>query len=406
MIRFEMREVPAPCHIWGEGHEETALGQLEDARWLPVTVGVAGMADLHTGYGLPIGGVLATKGCVIPYAVGMDAYCRMRMTVLNLEPKKLYGGTNQDVLKAAINKNTSFGLGAKFSPRKDHEVMYDGDWYHIPFLRQYRDLAWEQLGTSGSGNHFVELGIFTVHKFDTTWTGDWVEWADDHKFVALLSHSGSRGVGNKVCQHYSKIAEENIVGMPDSLKRLSWLDLAGAEGQEYWRVMELMGKYAAASHKLIHEDIVKALGCGALFSVENHHNFACQEKWNDENVIVHRKGATPAGKGVLGMIPGTRETPGYLVLGKGEPTSFNSASHGAGRAMSRTATKKRYSWQDAESLLMQNGVTLISGGLDEISLGYKDIHKVMAAQTDLVEVVGEFKPVLVKMAPEGEKPED
>ncbi len=398
MIRFERRESAAPWKIWGEGHEQEAVHQLVDACWLPVTVGAAGMADLHSGYGLPIGGVMATRGCVVPYAVGMDAACRMKLTIIDFDPKAIRGGANEEILTKIINKSTAFGLGAHFEPRKDHEVMFDDAWYQVPFLREYRDLAWSQLGSSGSGNHFVELGTFTL-KWD-------IASLKPGTYTALLSHSGSRGIGGKACQLYSKIAENSIDGIPDYLRRLAWLDLKSAEGQEYWTVMELLGKYAAANHRIIHETILHEMGATALFQVENHHNFAWKEVWNGEEVIVHRKGATPASIGTLGMIPGTRETPGYLVIGKGNEDSFNSASHGAGRAMSRKETKRRFTFADAERLTLQGGVTLISGGLDESSAGYKDIHKVMAAQTDLVEVVGQFDPVLVKMAPAGEKPED
>jgi len=390
MIKFEAREKPASCRIWGVDHEETALKQLEDACWLPVTVGAAGMSDLHLGYGLPIGGVLATRNAVVPYAVGMDIACRMRMTLLDIDPLYL----PKRVLTSVIESCTSFGLGACFFPSKDHEVMNDAAWDMIPFLRENRDLAWSQLGTSGSGNHFVEFGTFTTTGFGTLPGG---------VYTALLSHSGSRGIGAKACQYYSKLAENSMDDMPQSLKKLSWFDMAGAEGQEYWTVMELMGEYARANHLLIHHDIIHKLDCHTIFTVENHHNFAWKEKWNGEEVIVHRKGATPAAEGVLGVIPGSMGTPGYLVRGKGVAESFNSASHGAGRAMSRKATKKNYTWKDAQPLLEAAGVTVISAGNDEIPQGYKDIHKVMAAQADLVEVLGEFNPKLVKMSGDGER---
>jgi tRNA-splicing ligase RtcB len=143
-----------------------------------------------------------------------------------------------------------------------------------------------------------------------------------------------------------------------------------------------------------------------IAGVENHHNFAWKEIHDGRAVIVHRKGATPAGKGVLGVIPGSMATPGFVVRGRGESASLNSASHGAGRAMSRTAAKEKFRWGNVKPVLEEAGVTLLSAGIDEVPGSYKDIHSVMAAQADLVEVVARFDPRIVKMAPAGEPPED
>ena len=171
-----------------------------------------------------------------------------------------------------------------------------------------------------------------------------------------------------------------------------------------------MGDYAAANHALIHKHIAKQVGASVMLRVENHHNFAWKENHvidgEEREVIVHRKGATPAGKGVLGIIPGSMATPGFLVRGKGEPTSLNSASHGAGRLMSRTEAGQRFTWSAVKKTLAESGVELLSAGLDEAPGVYKDIHSVMAAQMDLVEVLGRFDPKIVKMAPAGEKAED
>ena len=168
---------------------------------------------------------------------------------------------------------------------------------------------------------------------------------------------------------------------------------------------------AAANHALIHAHIAKNLGVDVMLDVENHHNFAWRERHRlpdgtDADVIVHRKGATPAGAGVLGIIPGSMGTPGYIVRGKGVAASLNSAAHGAGRRMSRTKAKATFTWEDAQAFLRARGVTLISAGLDEVPMAYKDIDAVMAAQADLVEPLAKFEPRLVKMAPGHEKPED
>lgn len=172
-----------------------------------------------------------------------------------------------------------------------------------------------------------------------------------------------------------------------------------------------MGKYAAANHAVIHRHIARALGVQTLLDIENHHNFAWRERHrlrdgSEADLIVHRKGATPAGSGVLGIIPGSMGTPGYVVRGKGVAESLNSASHGAGRRMSRTQAKKMFTWSATQKFLRERGVTLLSAGLDEVPMAYKDIDEVMAAQRDLVETLARFEPRLVKMAPSGEPPED
>jgi tRNA-splicing ligase RtcB len=171
-----------------------------------------------------------------------------------------------------------------------------------------------------------------------------------------------------------------------------------------------MGHYAAANHALIHQAILRRLGLTAILDIENHHNFAWKERHQidgiEREVIVHRKGATPAGAGVLGIIPGSMASPGFVVRGKGNSPSLNSAAHGAGRVMSRTKARQSFTWSGVRKLLAERGVDLLSAGLDEVPGVYKDIDSVMAAQTDLVEVLGRFDPKLVKMCPDGERAED
>jgi tRNA-splicing ligase RtcB (3'-phosphate/5'-hydroxy nucleic acid ligase) len=393
------RAEPVKYRQWGEGLEHDAVMQMEKACLLPISVAGALMPDAHVGYGLPIGGVLATENAVIPYAVGVDIACRMKMTVLDLPVRDLE--RKQERLTRAIEAETRFGVGANFQKRRAHGVL-DADWSVSPVTKQNKDRAWSQLGTSGSGNHFVEFGIFT--------TKEQVGELPPGEYVALLSHSGSRGTGAAVCDHYSKLAIAQFPDLPSELKRLAWLSLDSQEGREYWEAMELMGRYAAANHACIHRHVAENLGAQVLLDVENHHNFAWKERHVidgvEREVVVHRKGATPAGAGVLGIIPGSMASPGFVVRGKGNAESLNSASHGAGRVMSRKKAHESLSWQKANSFLKERGVTLISAGLDEVPMVYKDIHTVMAAQSDLVEVLGQFDPKLVKMAPGGERPED
>ena len=393
------RTEPVAWQEWGQDLDETSRNQLKNACQLPISVKGALMPDAHVGYGLPIGGVLATDAAVIPYAVGVDIACRMKMTVLDLPFKSLLNG--RDKLGKAIESETKFGIGAHFKRRRQHDVL-DADWSVSPITQQNKDKAWSQLGTSGSGNHFVEFGSFTAHEA--------IGAIEPGKYVALLSHSGSRGTGAKVCAHYSKLAADQHRHLPKELQRLAWLDLNSQEGEEYWQAMELMGQYAAANHAMIHQHISEHLGVDVLLDLENHHNFAWKERHViagvEREVIVHRKGATPAGAGVLGIIPGSMASPGFVVRGKGNPDSLASCSHGAGRLMSRKKANSTFRWQKVNQHLKEKDVTLLSAGLDEVPMAYKDIHQVMEAQQDLVEIIGKFDPKIVKMAPHGERPED
>jgi tRNA-splicing ligase RtcB len=274
----------APWKSWGEHLDPAALAQMEAASRLPIAVAGALMPDAHVGYGLPIGGVLATDGAVIPYAVGVDIACRMKMTVLDLPLSGLE--TRRDQLARAIEQETRFGIGACFRDRREHDVM-DEDWSVSPITKVNRDRAWSQLGTSGSGNHFVEFGALTVREP--------VRDLGPGTYLALLSHSGSRGTGAAVCDHYSKLAARQHPEWPKELQKLAWLEWGSEVGREYWAAMELMGRYAAANHALIHQHIAHHLGAHVRLDLENHHNFAWKEIHQGREVVVHRKGATPAG---------------------------------------------------------------------------------------------------------------
>jgi tRNA-splicing ligase RtcB len=379
---------------WGTDIDPEARAQMDAAISLPVSIAGALMPDAHVGYGLPIGGVLATENSVIPYGVGVDIACRMMMTIFDVQPDVLK--TEHELYKSAIEKNTRFGVGSEWKERKHHDVM-DEDWNVSPITSELKDKAHRQLGTSGSGNHFVEFGEVT---FEQETLG-----LAPGSFLALLSHSGSRGTGAAVADYYTKVAKKLHPELIGHTRNLAWLD-ADEEGAEYWAAMELMGKYASANHHIIHESIIKFLRHPVLKQIENHHNFAWREKHQGRNVIVHRKGATPAGKGVLGIIPGSMGTPGFIVEGLGNPTSLNSTSHGAGRRMSRKAAIKSFNWKETNEFLQQQGVELISAGLDEVPWAYKNINDVMNAQLDLARPLAKFMPRLVKMAPAGERPED
>jgi len=390
-------------HCWGHDIDAAAHDQMRNARSLPVALRAALMPDAHVGYGLPIGGVLATDGAVIPYAVGVDIACRVRLSVYDLPAESV--DRSADRLADFLERETRFGVGAKWqgSRRAEHPVM-DEDWAEHPIAGQLKDLAWSQLGTSGSGNHFAEFGEFEI--------GENALGIPEGRWLALLSHSGSRGTGAQIAGHYSRLARELHPDLPKEQSHLAWLDM-NAEGAEYWAAMELMGRYAAANHQIIHERLAVAIGSlrgNVTFALENHHNFAWKEEHEIDGerreVIVHRKGATPAAAGQLGIIPGSMASPGYLVEGLGDPRSLNSSSHGAGRRMSRTAAKKSLDPREVGAYLRERKVRLLSAGLDESPQVYKDIERVLDAQGSLMRRVGRFTPRIVKMAPGGEKPED
>ncbi len=378
----------APYRIWGENLDVGAVQQMDDACSLPISIKGALMPDAHQGYGLPIGGVLAVDGAVIPYAVGVDIACRVKMTLLDI-PFKEYE-EHRGRFKIALETQTRFGVGETFSRPKHHGVM-DEDWSFCRHVGSLKDKAWKQLGTSGSGNHFAEFGRLLLEKDEFG--------LEKGVYLALMTHSGSRGTGADIAKHYSTLAKRLHPELPKKLNNLAWLNLKSAEGREYWQAMELMGRYSAANHDIIHQSVLHHLGAMSLLSLENHHNFAWKAQLGKQDAIVHRKGATPAGKGVLGVIPGSMASPAFIVRGLGNEESLCSAAHGAGRSMSRTAAIKQFDWPDITTVLAEKGVTLISAGIDEAPMAYKNIETVMDQQKDLVEIIARFDPKLVKMAP-------
>jgi tRNA-splicing ligase RtcB len=383
--------------IYGNEHiEEGARAQMDIAMKLPVSVAGALMPDAHQGYGLPIGGVLATRNTIIPYGVGVDIGCRMALSVYDIPVD--YFLANESKFKREIASHTKFGAGKAYEGRErsDHEVLENKDFNLNPFIKKLHDKAWSQLGTSGGGNHFVEFGILDFEKRDEVLN------IDKGSYVALLTHSGSRGFGATIAGHYTKVAKD-MTRLPKEAVNLAYLDMDTQQGREYWLAMNLAGDYASACHEVIHTKISKAIGGKMLAKIENHHNFAWKEMVNGEELIVHRKGATPAGKDVMGIIPGSMTAPGFLVRGKGETASINSASHGAGRQMSRTQAIRTISASEMKQVLKDHGVSLMGAGRDEAPMAYKDINLVMASQKELVDVVAKFTPKIVRMADDGSR---
>jgi tRNA-splicing ligase RtcB (3'-phosphate/5'-hydroxy nucleic acid ligase) len=387
--KHALRDAVGGYRTYGiEGIDEGTVAQMDLAMRLPVTRGGALMPDAHLGYGLPIGGVLATQGVVIPYAVGMDIGCRMCLTVTDLPASALT--RDRDRLRRIVRDNSAFGKEV-FERPGEAEVLDRADFGLLPLLRDLHGTAARQLGSSGSGNHFVELGLLELE----TASADLGLAAG--QYLAVLTHSGSRALGATVAQHYTDLARLRCL-LPKAASHLAWLDLATAEGQEYWLAMDLAGDYASACHHEMHRRLLRALGAQAISRVENHHNFAWREVLpTGEEAIVHRKGATPAALGELGVIPGSMLAPGFVVRGRGNPASLSSASHGAGRRFSRSRAMSSFTRSAIEKQLAKADVTLIGGSPEEAPEAYKDIHEVMAAQADLVDVIGKFWPRVVRM---------
>ena len=372
---------------WGaEGIDEQSHKQMRDACQLPVAVKAALMPDAHLGYGVPIGAVVGMKDALNPGAVGVDIGCRMSMSIFEIEPATINSAFT--VYQNALKNNTFFGVGVENGGHRDHEVMHEWLWDAVPVLKENKDKARRQLGTSGGGNHFAEFGVLTVP--ENSLLG-----LPAKQYVALMTHGGSRGTGLAVANHYCAIAKQQQPQYGD----LAWLDYWSAEGQEYWVAMNLMGRYSAANHWLIHRTISREIGVDPVATVENHHNFAWQEEHNGEALFVHRKGATPAADGVLGIIPGSMGTPAYVVSGLGNPDSLCSASHGAGRKMSRGQARKAFNYEhEWLRLIEEEDIVILGGDADELPGAYKDIEEVMDAQTDLVRKEAKFEPRIVLMA--------
>lgn len=389
----ELRDEPLSHHIFGADNiDELAKRQMETAMLLPKTVAGALMPDGCAGYGLPIGGVLATSDdIVIPYAVGKDIACRMSLTLLDAGPD--YLERHHDKAVQALIENTAFGLDGTIPFKQYHELFDKSEFREIAILKKNREKAIRQLGSSGKGNHFVDICEVVIE------TNSQMGIAEG-RYMAILSHSGSRGLGAAIADVYTSIAKETCM-LPRQAGPFAWLNMTSEAGQEYWKCLKIAGEYAAANHQFIHENVAKAMRLKPLITVSNHHNFAWKETLaNGQQVIIHRKGATPAHQGELGIIPSSMATAGYIVSGKGNGDSLYSASHGAGRAMSRLDARNSISRYAMNKMLAERNITLIGGTTEEAPLAYKDIDAVMDAQKDLINIEGMIIPKIVRMSDE------
>lgn len=385
-----LRDAPQPFVVYGEVGEDIeagAIAQLELALRLPVAVCGAGMPDMHPGYALPVGGVIALHRAVSPAFVGVDIGCRMALTIFDEEPNAFMRRRAQ--LFADLKAVTVFGAGASRQPAADHAVLDDDHWALNNLVRGLRAKAAAQLGTSGAGNHFAELVVGERLGDDAT---------TPERFCGLLTHSGSRGVGFAIANHYIRVAAQETGRRARVPRMYEWLDLDSEAGQEYWQAMQLAGAFAKANHDVIHAAFARRSGLKPVTHIENFHNFA----WEEEGRIVHRKGATPAGAGVRGIIPGSMATASYIVVGQGRAEALQSASHGAGRRGSRTHARATINPSEARRFLRERDVLIEGMSVDESPQAYKDIERVMAIQiaAGLVAPVARMRPVAVIMAGE------
>tara|TARA_B100000683_G_scaffold277917_1_gene340654 strand:- start:7691 stop:9166 length:1476 start_codon:yes stop_codon:yes gene_type:complete len=380
-------------NVFGREHvTSNTIQQMSTAMRLPIAEKGALMPDAHVGYGLPIGGVLASKNHIIPYGVGVDIGCRMSLSIYDVRPAYLDRYEYQ--LSEGLIGNTAFGSGNAIENPRSDDLFDRPEFKEIPIVKSLMNKAIQQIGSSGSGNHFVEFGkVVFEQDFQNEQKGFNIP---NGEYVGILSHSGSRGFGAGIAQYYTRLAKESCL-LPREVQHLAWLDIHSEAGAEYWMAMNLAGDYAKACHDHIHYRLGKLVGGKPIAKIENHHNFAWKEKIEDQELIVHRKGATPAHKGELGVIPGSMIHPGYIVSGKGEVASLNSASHGAGRELSRTKAKNAITRSELKKILKREKVTLIGGGVDEAPIAYKNIDNVIKAQKNLINIEGKFYPRIVRM---------
>lgn len=375
--------------MWTTDIDDKAREQIENLAALPfIHHHIAIMPDCHGGVGMPIGGVLACCDAVIPNAVGVDIGCGMCAVKTGWKVEKITADVLRKQIMRGIRKRIPLGMD-HHKERQDESYMpqgHDIDRLHV-VKAQYIS-AQRQVGTLGGGNHFIELQ------------------RDEEGFLWIMIHSGSRNLGKQVGDHYNKLAaslNERWHSVVKPELRLPFLPLKTQEFNDYWVEMQYCVDFALCNRRLMMKRIQEVIA-DALPGIEFEpminiaHNYAAWENHFGENVIVHRKGATLAREGVVGIIPGSQGTSSYIVEGLGNPDSFNSCSHGAGRLMSRTAAVNTLSLEDEVKKLEDQGIVHAirsKRDLEEAAGAYKDIDQVIALEADLVRVKTKLRPVAV-----------
>ena len=392
-----------PIKLWLDDIEKGALEQAKNLANLPfIHKHIAIMPDCHQGYGMPIGGVIATKDVIIPNAVGVDIGCGMcavktSLTKIDIDTLKKIMSEIRKVIPVGFKKHKEKqdeSLMPDINCMLDWQELHNWEDEYISVCQNEYDNALRSLGTLGGGNHFIEIQ------------------KGDDGFIWIMIHSGSRNLGFKVAQHYNKLAielnKEWFCLVPKEWG-LAFLLIDSEEGQAYIREMQYCVDFALANRKLMMEKVIEEFRVGLVKDgmvtimdtepmINIAHNYASLENHFGQNVWVHRKGATLAREGTIGIIPGSQGTKSYIVEGLGNKESFMSCSHGAGRLMSRTAAKENLDLKKEMAILDKQGIIHSirnKKDLDESPSAYKDIKTVMNNQKDLVKIITELQPLAV-----------
>lgn len=377
-----------PIYLWTNEIEDGALQQTQNLANHPYAFHhIAIMPDVHSGYGMPIGGVLATKNVIIPNAVGVDIGCGMcavksdiKVNEISIEKIKQIMGRTRASIPLGFEKHKDI-QDTKYMPKLDIDSL--------PIVSREHQKALRQVGTLGGGNHFIDL------------------LKDQNGNLWIMIHSGSRNLGHTVAEYYNRVAIEKRSTYKSQIPsnwELDYLLVESDKGQNYINEMQYCVEFALCNRKLmitrvmdiIHETLAHKIEWEEIINIA--HNYAELEEHFGEKVWVHRKGATKAYADLVGIIPGSQGTPSFIVKGKGNPDSFKSCSHGAGRAMSRTKAIKELDMNKEIAKLEVKGILHGIRGqrsLDEAPGAYKDIMKVIDEQVDLIDIVEVLEPIAV-----------
>ena len=378
-----------PVKIWTDNVEESAMRQIENLTTLPFLFHhLAIMPDVHAGMGMPIGGVLACKDAVIPNAVGVDIGCGMCAVKTNWKVADIPKDVLRKQIMRGIRKSIPLGMDHHKEAQDEKYLPTGHDIDKMEIVKRRQVSITKEVGTLGGGNHFIEL---QKDETGTLW---------------IMIHSGSRNLGKLVGDYYNekaKMLNERWYSVVSPDIRLPFLPLRTEEFNAYWREMQYCIDFALCNRKLMMERIEEVIK-DAIPEIEFEsminiaHNYAAWENHYGQNVIVHRKGATLAREGVIGIIPGSQGTASYIVEGLGNPESFCSCSHGAGRTMSRTAAIRDLNLKEEVERLDAQGIIHAirnQNDMQEASSAYKDIETVIANEADLVKVKTRLLPVAV-----------
>ena len=378
-----------PVKMWARELDHKAWMELNNLCSLPfVFHHVALMPDANGGVGMPIGGVLATNNVVIPNAVGVDIGCGMCAIKTNLPVVDIPDEVLRKKMMRGVRKRIPMGM-EHHKQAQDESLMPEGyDIDSTTVVKSQYEAALKQIGTLGGGNHFIEFQ------------------RDEEGFLWIMLHSGSRNIGKRVCDHYATIAKnlnQKWLSSVDTSMDLAFLPVGVPEFKQYWTEMQYCVDFALANRRLMMQWIQEVIADtfpDVQFEpmINIAHNYAAWEHHFGQNVIVHRKGAVRAAEGLVGIIPGSQGTRSYIVEGLGNPDSFLSSSHGAGRCMSRTEAVNTLSLKNEIAKL--DALNIVHGiraqkDLEEASTAYKDIDKVMENQSDLVKIKVALTPIAV-----------